>query len=156
VEEIRNRAATLRPQSLPSWTFTKDRQSWHYVNAQDEGWPINGELKVKLDQMHPLLISPYAFWQAEEAPVLVIEAAFHTHQNKARVFWWKHGLSAFGAADHLDFPVQTDGQFHRCEIRLVDAPTYRGPMLRLRLDPQPDTAAEGDWVKIRSITLRHE
>lgn len=150
--EIRARAATHRDASPPAWTFAQDRQGWHYVNAHDQGWPIKDALEVRLEHDDPQLWSPYTFWLAEDAPVLVIECAFHTRQQTATVFWQRHGQKAPAASDAIEFPIHPDGEFHRYEVPLASAPSYRGGIVRLRFDPIA-TGSPGDSVRLRSITL---
>lgn len=150
--EIRARAATFRPAGLPAWTFARDRQGWHYNNAVDQGWPITGNLHVRLDKDHPQLIGPHTFWRAGDSPFLIIEAAFHTTQSRARVFWQPQSEPAPRKQDTLAFAVQPDGAFHRNVIRLADSPSYQGPQCRLRLDPVQNGEPEG-WVEVKSIAL---
>jgi hypothetical protein len=152
LEEIRAHALARRASSLPSWSFARDRQGWHYVNAHDQGWPILGALEVQLDQEDPQLISPVSFWRAEEAPIVVIECAFKTKQTTATVFWQRFGQTAPGATDSLDFPIQADGEFHRYEVPLSSSPNYQGGIMQLRFDPVA-VGIPGDSVTIKSVTL---
>lgn len=153
--EIRARAAAVRPSALPAWTFARDRQSWHHRNADDQGWPLDGHLELRLAQNDPQLISPHTFWQAADAPYLIIEAAFHTAHRQATIYWQALDERAPSQDHALAFPIVADGRFHRHVIRLADSPGYRGPLTRLRLDPVPG-GAPGDWVKVKSIRLAHD
>ncbi|MDH3583222.1 MAG: hypothetical protein OER86_03315 [Phycisphaerae bacterium] len=150
LKEIRARAASRRPKEPPAWTFAKDRQGWHYQNASDLGWPIQGHVHLRLDQNDPQLISPYTFVRAEDAPILVIEAAFKTKHRDATVYWERHGQSAPAETDVLTFPINPDEQFHRYTVDLSAATGYRGGITRLRFDPVP-AGTRDDWVKVRSI-----
>lgn len=150
--EIRARAEATRLPALPVWTFAQDRQGWHYVNAQDNGWPITGALAVQLDKEDPQLMSPFSFWRAEDAPLVVIECAFKTKQQTATVFWQRHGERAPGAKDSIKFPIKADGRFHRYEVPLASAPSYQGGIVRLRFDPVA-TGTAGDSVTIKSVKL---
>jgi hypothetical protein len=152
LDEIRTRAAAVHRTGLPAWTFTNDRQGWHYQNAQDRGWPIADQLDVRLEKDDPQLLSPFTFWQTEDAPYLIIDAAFQTDHRTAQIYWQPHGRTAPAKDDTLDFPIEPDGTFHRYVIRLGESPAYRGPMIRLRLDPGP-AGGSGSWVKVRSIRL---
>ena len=151
--EIRARALSHFKNELPSWRFETDRQGWHYVNARDGGWPIRGSLDVRLESEDPQLISPYAFWQAEKAPHVVIEAAFKTGATSAILFWQRHGTTAPASGDFVRFPIKSDGEFHRYEVNLSTKSTYRGPMIRLRLDPA-SKGSPGAFVKIKSVHLK--
>lgn len=152
--EIRARAMAARPlaSALPAWSFEKDRQGWHYVNAHDKGWPIAGALEVQLDKDDPQVISPYSFWRAEDAPLAVFECAFKTAQRTATVFWQRCGEAAPGAKDAVEFPVKADGAYHRYEVDLASAPSYKGGIVLLRFDPVAAGAA-GDSVSIKSVKL---
>ena len=154
LDEIRARAkanaAALK--TLPSWKFEHDRQGWRIANAQDSGWPISGMLDVSLSSNDPHLTSPYAFWKAEDAPFLIIEAAFKTHHSTATVFWTRHTKSDPQAVNSADFPIQGDGTFLRYVVRLGQSKSYTGAMIGLRIDPAPD-GREGESVRIKSIAL---
>lgn len=153
LDEIRARAKHWRPTAPPSWSFSRDRQGWHYYNAADTGWPVKEHLHVQLEQDDPQLISPYLFWQASEAPYLVIEAAFHTTQKQAALMWQPHGESGFSSAHQTLFPIVADGEFHRHVVHLAALPTYRGAIIRLRLDPV-NHAEPGAWMKLRMVKLQ--
>lgn len=152
LEEIRARATSMRTATLPAWTFDSDRQGWHYENAIDRGWPIAGHLDVPLDRDDPQLISPFTFWQADEAPFVIIEMACQTKQRHATFYWQRHGQSAPGKDDTISFPLEPDDRFHLYTIRLADTPAYRGALTRLRFDPIP-TGEPSAWLKVKSIRL---
>ncbi len=152
---IRERAARHAPTAPPAWTFAKDRQGWHYRDARDAGWPVRGMLDVSPDGPDPQLVSPLALWEAESAPVLVIEAAFATGEKSATVYWRRFGTGAPESGDHLVFPVKDDGEFHRLVVRLDARPSYRGPIVQLRLDPVSKGNATAR-VRVKSIILTKE
>ncbi len=155
LQEIRDRAEALRKKALPSWIFDHDRQGWHSQNASDQGWPIADGLEVRLDQNDPQLISPHTFWLAEDAPYLILEAAFQTKQTQATLYWQPQDQSAPGKEHTLRFPVIGDGRFRRHVIHLAESPAYCGALTRLRFDPIPSGEAEA-WVKLKSIRLSRE
>lgn len=132
----------------PTYRFEKDRQGWRYVNVTDAGWPIEGELNVKLEGKDPQMIGPAGFWRAGEGPVLYIRAAFGTHEKTAQVFWSVFGER--GAGHHVDFAVTADGAYHTYAVRLGDSKEYSGVITGLRLDPERE-GREGDWVKVKGI-----
>ncbi|MCB1079477.1 MAG: hypothetical protein KDM64_16790, partial [Verrucomicrobiae bacterium] len=152
LSEIRARAAHHRSTALPAWNFAEDRRSWHYQNASDRGWPVQDYLEVTFDQNDPQLISPFTFWQAEEAPFLVIEAAFSTSQKQGVVMWQALDEKGFSSDHFATFPIQGDGEFHRIVIRLAEHAGYRGALTRLRIDPVGQ-AEPGAWMKLRSLRL---
>lgn len=153
--QIRARAATHRREGLPQWSFAAGRQGWHYGNAQDTGWPVRNHLHVVLEQDDPQLISPMDFWQAEDAPYLIIDAAFHTAQKLGIVMWQRLGERGFDAGAAVAFPLIADGEFHPHVVALKPAASYRGGMLRLRIDPAGRGEA-GAWMKVRAIRLASE
>lgn len=151
LEEIRSRAAALRPGGPPEWTFNTNRAGWSYVNAGDSGWPVKDALDVQLDRPDPQVTGPYCFWRAEDAPYMIFTAAFKTTEHTATIYWQPWG-GGFDQPDSVDFPVQSDGEFHEYIVKLAGAPAYHGGMIRLRLDPEPN-GAPGDRVRIRSVRL---
>ena len=82
-----------------------------------------------------------------------IEAAFKTTGNTAILFWQRHGSKAPSAEDHIRFPIVPDGKFRRYRVKLGGEETYKGAMIRLRLDPA-DSGAEGDFIKLKSVQLK--
>lgn len=150
LKEIRARAVSLRSAKLPGWIFADSRQGWYYLNAKDHGWPIKGYLHVNLDQKDPQLIGPHTFLQAEQAPFVLIEAAFKTHHRTATFYWQRHGESSPGEGDMTTFPIEADEQFHCYTVDLAAVPGYQGGIGRLRFDPVPD-GNPGDWMKVKSI-----
>ncbi|WP_294232601.1 hypothetical protein [Prosthecobacter sp.] len=152
LDEIRARAAHWKPTHPPVWRFEQDRQGWHYQNVTDSGWPVKDHLHPRFEQDDPQLVSPQAFWQAEAAPYLVIEAAFHTMQKQATIMWQPHEGRGFSGEGLIAFPIVGDGEFHRHVIHLGAHPKYRGGMLRLRIDPVGQ-AESGAWMKLRAVKL---
>jgi hypothetical protein len=153
LEEIRAHvcANSERPRP-PRWVFEKDRHGWHYVDARDAGWPVRGELDIRIDGKDPQLIGPVTFWRAEDAPKLVVEAAFSGVGPGVQVFWERHGEAGFKGQHALDSRVRPDGRYREYEFDLASAPGYRGAITRLRIDPTP-SGREGDRVRVRSIIL---
>ncbi|MBV9468496.1 MAG: hypothetical protein JOZ57_04575 [Abitibacteriaceae bacterium] len=153
LDEIRHTVYQIAPKNgLPDYHFIQDRQHWHYVNATDTGWPIQGELKVLLPKDDPQLIGPTNFWQAVAAPILYIEAAFQTGQTTAQIFWCGHGDASFTEAKSVSFEIKPDGQYHRYEVNLAASPQYQGSIIQLRFDPVFSGKA-GDFVRIKSISF---
>ncbi len=152
MKDIRDRAAHHKRPAPPIWRFQQDRQGWHHRQLMDQGWPIQGCLRLQLEQSDPQLVSPFCFWQAQEAPQLVIDAAFHTRQTTATIFWQRHGTSAPQPSDSMSFPIQGDGIRRRYVVNLSNANSYRGSLIRLRLDPV-SSGSPGDWAEIHAIEL---
>ena len=101
-------------------------------------------------------VSPPTVWQAKDAPVLHIEAAFKTKQKQAAVAWitydGKNHNPAFDPKNLLHFDIKGDGRFRIYKVKLSDADSYRGAMSYLFVRPtlKPE---EGGWVKISRIRL---
>ena len=154
VAEIRRYVYQHAPKStVPDYQFKSDRQHWRYANATDTGWPIAGELRVRLKQNDPQIIGPAGFWPALDAPRLYIRAAFHTGDTHAEVFWTRSDETAFSEAKALTFAAIPDGQFHTYAVDLSASPEYRGIITGLRLDPEP-AGRPGDEVRLKSISFR--
>jgi len=151
--DIRRRATALHGKPTPpSFTFAADRRGWTLEGATDAGWPLRNEWDIRPKKGGAHLVGPVGFWRAEAAPVLTIGAAFTTPSKQGRVFWATHAEPNFAAARSLPFPIVGDGAFHTTVVRLADAPTYRGGILRLRIDPG-DAGGAGERVRVSSIAL---
>ena len=121
--------------AAPSWRFNRDRQGWHYRNATDAGWPIRGELDIRLDQKNPQLVSPVFFARSEEVAKVVLEAAFDPGCEEVRVAWRKFGQeSEFSGV--VAQRVTADGQFHRVQVDLAASPGFGGSVTQIRIDPR--------------------
>ncbi len=144
-----------RPISPPVYRFDKDRQGWHYINASDAGWPIRDGLKVLLDKDDPQMHSAATFFAAEAAGKMRIEAAFHTKEKIAQIYWATLDQPDFKEANSLRFPIQGDGKLRTYEVNLASAKTYRGSIVGLRFDPIP-VGNPGDHVLVRSIRMERE
>ena len=161
LDEIRGHAVREgRGAGLPDWKFEKDRQHWRYHAAgkqgTDAGWPIQGFIELDLSQAGVAAISPPTLWQAEDAPVLHLEAAFKTEQQQAMVAW-----ASYEPDDHhpkldegkrLRFDVIGDGRFRSYKINLASVSGYQGAMSYLMLKPTLK-AEKGGWIKVRRIRL---
>lgn len=151
VEEIRAHVYRLSSgRGLPAWKFERERHGWHYRNASDQGWPVEGELRVKFDAADPSIISPHFFCRAEDAPVLVIDAAFTTPEREAQVFWCAAVEDGFVEKRALRFPIAGDGERREVRVRLADSPEYRGGIVRLRIDP---ASAAGGSMRLFAVRL---
>jgi len=156
LKEIRDIVyARANKKLLPDYRFEKDRQHWVYRNATDTGWPIQGELHIKLEKGDPQLIGPAGFWRAEDVPKLYLRAAFRTQRNQAQFFWKTHAEQNFNGKKSVSFTVQPDGKYRTYEIDLAKHPEYQGAITGLRLDPV-FSGNEGDWVKIQFVSWRKE
>ena len=161
LDEIRSYAVEqAKDASPPDWKFENDRQHWTYQAASgrgtDAGWPINGFIELDLEKQGLAAISPPTLWQAEDAPVLFIEAAFKTERKEAAVGWSYYDSQNhnpdFKPENHLHFEIIGDGEFRTYRVDLSAAKSYREALSYLYLKPvlQPE---KGAWVKIKRIRL---
>lgn len=151
---IRRHADDHRPKgNLPDYRFTKDRQHWWFVNAEDTGTPVDGCLRLKVEKDDPQMIGPDGFWDAKDVPKLFIRAAHHTKQSEAELFWQTKEKSGFGPDRRVSFTVQPDGRFHTYEIDLSGVAGYRGKITGLRFDPV-DSGRQGELVDVAFISHR--
>ena len=161
LDEIRAHAVREgRGAGLPDWKFEKDRQHWRYHatgnQGTDTGWPIQGFIELDLAKKGIAAVSPPTLWQAGDAPVLHIEAAFKTDQKQAAVAWTAYdGKSQrpnFDPNNRLQFDIVGDGRFRTYKVDLSSAESYRGAMSYLFFRPSL-APEEGGWVKIKRIRL---
>ncbi len=146
--------------TLPDWKFDQDRQHWRYQAADgkgvDAGWPIKGFIELDLSKQGMAAISPPTLWQANEAPVLHLEAAFKTSQTKAVVAWSSHDTQGHNPEmkpeNHVKFDVVGDGKFRTYKVNLSEVASYNGPMSYLMFRPSINPE-QGGWVKVRRIRL---
>jgi len=131
--------------------FDTSRSHWYYENTTDAGWPIKGALAVHLNQKAALQ-SPDIFWDAKDAPVLTIVAAYHGKATSARVYWKKFNRDF--DTNGIAFPVISDGKYHTYHVKLHSAATYTGAMEGLKFLPDAGGNSQpGDMVYVKSIGL---
>jgi hypothetical protein len=179
IDEIRAHARAQKPHPL-SWNFSADRLGWTYEHARDAGWPVRDGLKISYQQEpRGSMRSDVIFWQAEEAPILQIEACFRfeepdqTHPlevviqpcgpaDKTDFPAWEVEYPAQRealAVKHRDFPpaaaivipvdVRGDGTMQSHTIDLGGNPHYRGGMKQIHLRFPPAAGT----AEIRRIGL---
>jgi len=153
LDEIRDYVyAHAPPAALPEFRFTKDRRHFHYHDAVDTGFPIRGELNIKVTGHDPQIISPACFFKAADAPKIWVEAAFHQTAPQARLRWKRLDDDQFSEEKTVTFSVKPDGEYHRYELNPAAANTYRSAITGLRLDPIIAAGKEAS-VRIRSLSL---
>jgi hypothetical protein len=154
LDRIRAYAVAHRPDGRPRYLFRRDREHFVVVNAADAGFPIEGALRVHLDEDDPQLVGPETRFASARVPRLYIRAAWHTTERRAQLFWGAPGGGyPFSELRSLHFPVVADGRFHTYRIELADLGTWYGPVTGLRLDPVDD-AQPGGWVDLTCISWR--
>lgn len=160
--KIRETAYRLRPKSsAPDDRFGGEslgdgggRRHWRLAHAFDDGAPRGeGGWKVRLDQPDPQLLGPESAWRAEEAPKLYLDAAFHTKQSTAELYWSRHDAPGFAAERSVRFDVQPDGKRRVYAIDLAASPEYRGLIAGIRLDPVA-SGGPREFVEVFSLSHR--
>ncbi|MHB1035472.1 MAG: hypothetical protein ACYC35_12120 [Pirellulales bacterium] len=173
--EIRRYAAEHSAKAKrPKWVFSSDRAHWIYEGTTDAGWPIEGELRVKLQEHGAALVSPPTFWRADDASKLQIEAAFDRNggepaagnpaagqcaitlepfSDQEQRAWEAWGPAAARPAKKQVGPVPlrltADGQYRVYTALLAGTPGYQGAMIHLRVHLPGGTGT----VRVKRVEL---
>jgi hypothetical protein len=152
LEDIRKRFNDLATKTPPAWRFVKDRQHWTMRNATDQGFPMNGEWRIKLGANKPHLESAVQCWRAENAPFADLEIACSGQAATARICWKRLDDEKYDALKSLSLNLTSDGKFHRYHLNLASSPEYRDLIIGLAIEPvtQPRPREE---MAIKSVTL---
>jgi hypothetical protein len=155
VDEIRNWVYQKRGGSLPDYRFQCDRQHWRFYGLRDQGWPVDGNLKLELGTGSAYMIGPLSGWRAEDAPKIYVRAAHHTANRIARFYWTTLGdpVYGFSEAKTIRFTVIPDGQVHTYELDLAAHPEYKGLITAIRFDP---LAASEPGGKVEVYSISHK
>lgn len=152
LEDIRKRFNQMAPRTLPAWRFAKDRQHWTLRGAQDQGFPLRGEWRIKFGTERPRLESGIECWRAEKAPRLILEAAYRGHSAAMRISWTRLDDVHWDAGKSANLTLNPDGRFHRYTLDLAASTQYRNLITGLAIEmlspPQP-----GEELAIRSLKL---
>lgn len=149
LNDIRKQAYELHGDAkLPAFSFTKNRQGWTFANARDQGWPVKDFWHLTAREPGAQLFSPTTFWQAKDAPLLKIEAAFKGKGDHVRVFWLRQLRGEFRAEESSVFAIKGDGEMRQYQFKLGESPMYEGGNLQLRID-----TGLCEEVRITSIIL---
>jgi hypothetical protein len=154
LEQIRAYAYVHRPDPRPTYLFAHDRRHFVQVNATDNGFPIDGALRIRTEQNDPQLVGPSAEWPARSVPYLYVRGAWHVGQTRAELFWSRpNAVDRFTAARSVPFSVFPDGLFHTYRIRLARRYAYTGTIAGIRLDPV-EGAEPGGWIDLTCISWK--
>lgn len=136
LQEIRREAARRRIDTRPDHDFSADRERWTYHEAQDEGFPPEGTLRVRPTGGGAQLVGPDQWWSAQEVPRLYLRASYRgVDQHQARLFWKTPEGDEFSPERSVEFAIKGDGQMRTYEIPLEESAAYRGTIAGLRLAP---------------------
>jgi hypothetical protein len=133
IRQIRMLATAGARDRAPVYRFQHDRQHWWYEDASDHGWPIRGELHVRLGQRAEL-VGPKQLWQAAAMPRINVRAAFRTAGTVAYLYW-NVPEQGFSPSRRVDFSIIPDGKMRTYKVDLAASSAYRGAITGLRLDP---------------------
>lgn len=118
LDDIRAHVYREHTGPMTCFDFSSTRQHWTYVNATDQGWPIDGQLEVALTETDAEILSPWGFWNLSDYSHLEITAGFDTGQYTAAI-----KLLPFGAVEEsggilIPFDIQSDGIVRTYQIPL--------------------------------------
>jgi hypothetical protein len=150
--EIRKRCNAMATKTLPVWRFVNDRQHWTMRNASDQGFPMNGEWRVKFGASTPRLESAVQCWRAESAPSADLEVAYDGPATTARIFWKRLDDGKYDTEKSLSLDLISDGKFHKYRLELASSLEYRDLIIGLAIEPvtQP---RPGEGMAIKSVIL---
>ena len=153
--DIRKRFNDLATKTPPVWRFVNDRQHWTMRNATDQGFPMNGEWRVKFGANTPRLESAVQCWRAESAPSADLEIAYDGQATTARIFWRRLDDDKYATQKSLSLDLISDGKFHKYRLKLASSLEYRDLIIGLAIEPvsQP---RPGEEMAIKSIVLSAE
>lgn len=142
----------------PHYAFQSDRQHWHYLTASDEGFPVNGRLRVSLNGSNPRMIGPPCAFYAAEVPRIYVRAAYHTISSPtptAELYWELNNEGTTGgvfrSTQRVQFSVIPDGAYRTYAVNVASAPNYSGLITQLRFDPAFGGAA-GEYADVQFIS----
>jgi hypothetical protein len=150
--EIRRRFTQMATKTPPAWQFLNDRQHWTVRNASDQGFPMNGQWRIKFGERKPRLESGTRCWRAEDAPALDLEIGYTGRATTARIFWKRLDDDKYDEKKSINQELNPDGRFHAYHLNLSVSPEYRGLITGLAIEPvaQP---RPGEEMAIRSMVL---
>lgn len=152
LEAIRQRFNAMATKTPPAWRFVKDRQHWTLRDATDQGFPMNGEWRIKFGAGKPRLESGTQCWRAESATAMDLVIAYTGQATTALVFWKRLDDDQYDTRKSLAVPLNPDGNFHTYHLDLASSPEYRGLIVRVAIEPvaQP---RPGEEMTLKSLVL---
>jgi hypothetical protein len=150
--DIRKRFNQMATKTPPAWRFVSDRQHWSLREATDQGFPLQGEWRIKFGAGKPRLESPTQCWRAESAPAMDLEIACTGQATTARLFWKRLDDDKFDPRKSLPLDLNADGKFHTYHLEFASSPEYRGLIIGLALEPVA-AARPDEEIAIKSIVM---
>ena len=152
LEDIRKRFNALATKTPPAWRFVKDRQHWTIRNATDQGFPMQGEWRIKFGVSKPRLESAIQCWRAESSPSADLEMAYDGQATTARIFWKRLDDDKYDMRKSLSLDLKSDGKFHKYHLNLASSPEYRDLIVGVAIEPVARPRS-GEEIGIKSIIL---
>jgi hypothetical protein len=152
LSDIRKRFNELATRKPPAWRFAKDRQHWTVRDAGDQGFPMNGEWRIKFGAKKPRLEGPIQCWRAESASKIDLQIAYVGHATAARLFWKRLDDDQCDLKKSFELNLKPDGKFHTYRLNLASSAEYRDLIIGLALEPCAEPRP-GEEMAIRSIVL---
>jgi len=152
LDDIRRRFNQMATKTPPVWRFLQDRQHWTLRHAADQGFPLNGQWRIRCGDRTPRLESGLQAWRAESAPWMELELAWTGQAASVRVFWRRLDDDKFDTRKSLILELKPDGRLRNYALDLGACRDYRGLITGLAIEPlaQP---RPGDELAIKSIAL---
>jgi hypothetical protein len=111
---IRKDACKQRPKSaLPDYRFSKDRQHWWLVNANDTGFPVKDCWRLQVEKDDPQMIGPEGCWQAKDVPTIYVRAACRATNKTAELFWETADKAGFQSEQSVRFALRSRSMTYR-------------------------------------------
>jgi hypothetical protein len=148
--DIRRRFNDMATKTPPAWRFVKDRQHWTMRDATDQGFPMNGEWRIKLGARKPRLESGPRFWRAADAPSMDLEIAYTGQATTVRVSWRRLDDDKPDTRKSVALELNPDGKFHTYHLDLASSPEYRGLIVGLAIEPVA-LPRPGEEMTLKSI-----
>ena len=152
LEDIRRRFNEMATKAPPAWRFVNDRQHWTLRDATDQGFPMNGEWRIKCGEKKFRLESGVRCWRADSAPRLELNVAYTGQLMTIQVFWKRLDDDRYDGRKSLNLTLNAEGKFRTSRLDLSSSPDYRGLITGLAIEsatqPKP-----GEEMAIQSIVL---
>ena len=122
IESIRDYVYTNTKGVQEVFDFSKDRQHWTYMNAQDQDWPIENGLKIEMDAHNGMVVSPEGCWNTQTYHTVQITAAFNENVKSAYLGWETFSEER----GRVEIEVIADGVERTYVVPLNSAANYTG------------------------------
>jgi hypothetical protein len=141
--QLRIEGVTVRfPPQTTSGDFNRDGdpEGWSAGHAMSPVQVSGGMLRSRVIAEDPWLYGPATLIDAGKLKTLAIRMRL-TAGEGGQVFWAIPG-GGMAPERSATFPLQGDGQFHEYTIDLAKAPSWKGYVVQLRIDPGSAVGAE--------------